>query len=258
MSARKDWTRFDRLIALGLYCELPFGKFYQRQPRIIEVAQKLGRTPSSLAMKLSNFASLDPVITGSGRKGLEGASIADRELWQEFMQQSSKVMEEVLQALESLGEGEELTEGELLENLLPANYHGESIATMTMRRKGQNLFRKAVLSAYDYQCCITGVTDTRLLVASHIKPWAADEQNRLNPHNGLCLSTFYDRAFDVGLITFSVDYRLMISPELERQRSNNHIRETFLERAGTTIKLPDKFSPLPEFMHWHRESLFIQ
>jgi len=207
MTARKAWSEFDLLVALGLYCELPFGKFHQRHPRIIEVAYKLERSPSSVAMKLSNIASLDPIITGSGRKGLAGASQADRDLWQEF---------------------------------------------------SQNLFRTAVLSAYDYQCCVTGIADTRFLVASHIKPWAEDEHNRLNPRNGLCLSTFYDRAFDIGLITFADDYRLMVSSELERQQSNSHIRETFLERTGTTIELPDKFSPSPEFMRWHRERLFIQ
>lgn len=207
MTTRKAWSEFDLLVALGLYCELPFGKFHQRHPRIIEVAYKLERSPSSVAMKLSNIASLDPIITGSGRKGLAGASQADRDLWQEF---------------------------------------------------SQNLFRTAVLSAYDYQCCVTGITDTRFLVASHIKPWAEDEHNRLNPRNGLCLSTFYDRAFDIGLITFADDYRLMVSSELEKQQSNNHIRETFLERSGSTIELPDKFSPSPEFMRWHRERLFIQ
>ena len=55
------WTREHFLIALNLYCKLPFGKLDQRNPIIKEVSAKMGRTPSSLAMKLSNFASLDPV-----------------------------------------------------------------------------------------------------------------------------------------------------------------------------------------------------
>lgn len=52
------WTREHLLIALNLYCKLPFGKFHRLNPIIIAVAQKMGRTPNSLAMKLSNFASL--------------------------------------------------------------------------------------------------------------------------------------------------------------------------------------------------------
>jgi len=254
MATRKQWSEFDRLVALGLYCELPFGRFHQHNPRIIEVAQKLERSPSSVAMKLSNLASLDPVITGSGRKGLAGASQADRDLWQEFSEQPSKIMPEIVVAMESLGK----IAPDDPETIELDSYRGETASAVILRRKSQSLFRKAVLSAYHYQCCITGIADPRFLVASHIKPWAEDEQNRLNPSNGLCLSTFYDRAFDISLITFADDYRLMVSSELEKQKSNNHIRETFLERGGTTIELPDKFSPSPEFMRWHRECLFIQ
>lgn len=254
MTTRKIWTELDRLVVLGLYCELPFGQFHQRHPRIIDVAQKLERSPGSVAMKLSNLASLDPVITGSGRKGLAGASQADRDLWQEFSEQPSKVMPQIAKALENLDESS-------LDDLEPAElnrYQGETTSAVVQRRKNQNLFRKAVLSAYDDQCCITGIADPRFLVASHIKPWAVDAQNRLNPRNGLCLSTFYDRAFDIGLITFDDGYKLVVSSELERQRDNSHIRETFLAKAGTMIELPDKFSPSLEFMHWHRECLFIQ
>jgi len=59
------WTREHFLVALNLYCKLPFGKLYKGNPLIIEVAEKMGRTASSLAMKLSNFASLDPVLAAS-------------------------------------------------------------------------------------------------------------------------------------------------------------------------------------------------
>ncbi len=68
------WTREHFLIALNLYCKLPFGKLDQRNPIIKEVSAKMGRTPSSLAMKLSNFASLDPVQQARGIKGLSGAT----------------------------------------------------------------------------------------------------------------------------------------------------------------------------------------
>lgn len=254
MTTRKQWSEFDRLIVLGLYCELPFGKFHRHHPRIIEAAHKLERSPGSVAMKLSNFASLDPVITGSGRKGLAGASQADRDLWQQFSEQPSKIMPEIATALENL---DKLTfdDSEIIEL---DDYRGETTTTTIQRRKSQTLFRKAVLSAYDNQCCITGIADSRFLVASHIKPWAEDVHNRLNPHNGLCLSTFFDRAFDIGLITFSEDYALIVSSELEKQQGNDHIRETFLERSGTAIELPRKFSPSADFLRWHRESLFIQ
>ena len=78
------WTREHTLIALNLYCKLPFGQFSSTNPIIIEVAAKMSRNANSLAMKLCNLASLDPVQRARGVKGLEGASNQDREMWKEF------------------------------------------------------------------------------------------------------------------------------------------------------------------------------
>ena len=78
------WTREHFLIALNLYCKLPFGKLSRGNPIIIEAAKKMGRTPSSLAMKLVNFASLDPVQRARGIRGLSGATKQDRAMWDEF------------------------------------------------------------------------------------------------------------------------------------------------------------------------------
>ena len=83
MTARKNWTRQQHVIALYLYNKLPFGLFHQHNSEVIKYSKLIGRTPSALAMKLCNLASLDPVITSSGRKGLQGASKADSLIWQE-------------------------------------------------------------------------------------------------------------------------------------------------------------------------------
>ena len=78
------WTREHFLIALNLYCKLPFGKLHKGNPIIVETAAKMGRTPSSLAMKLVNFASLDPVQQARGIRGLQGATKQDKTMWAEF------------------------------------------------------------------------------------------------------------------------------------------------------------------------------
>lgn len=49
------------------------------------------------------------------------------------------------------------------------------------------------------------------MIASHIKPWREDAENRLNPDNGLCLSSLLDKAFDKGYIAFDDNFRLVIS-----------------------------------------------
>jgi putative restriction endonuclease len=67
-----------------LYFTLPFGQMHSRNPKIIDVARLLRRTPSSVAMKLVNFASLDPAHQARGVKGLAGHSRIDGQVWSEF------------------------------------------------------------------------------------------------------------------------------------------------------------------------------
>jgi predicted restriction endonuclease len=253
------WTRDQLLVALGLYCTMEFGKFHQHNPRIIEVAEKIGRTPSALAMKLSNLASLDPVIRESGRRGLEGASSADRAIWRELEESPDQIMPAAEDALANLSLSEPLfdIEPEPASAPEPISYAGEDRLAITRQRRGQHIFRKSVLSSYEHRCCITGLADTRFLVASHIRPWRSDRHNRLNPHNGLCLSTLYDRAFDLGLITFSEDFRLMVSISLREQADSDYVVESFLRREGQQIRLPSKFGPDAEIMAWHRQKCFV-
>ena len=78
------WSREELLVAFNLYCQMPFGKMHSRNPDIIRLANAIGRTPSSVSMKLVNFASLDPSITSTGRRGLGNASRADKAIWGEF------------------------------------------------------------------------------------------------------------------------------------------------------------------------------
>jgi putative restriction endonuclease len=97
-----SWTRTHLLIALNLYCKIPYGKFHNRNPMIADVASRMGRTTNSLAMKLSNFASLDPVHRARGIKGPEGASQQDRQLWNEFRENPELFMPESEQLLHDL------------------------------------------------------------------------------------------------------------------------------------------------------------
>lgn len=81
-------------------------------------------------------------------------------------------------------------------------------------RKGQALFRARLLEDCPY-CPITSVSDDRLLIASHIKPWqVSDEQERIDPKNGLLLTPTMDRLFDQGFISFSDEKTLLLSPFL--------------------------------------------
>jgi predicted restriction endonuclease len=83
-------------------------------------------------------------------------------------------------------------------------------------RVGQGLFRKRVM-LLDGACRVTGVTDARLLIASHIKPWrAATNAERVNGYNGVLLSPHVDALFDDHLITFDDDGRMHVHNSLPR------------------------------------------
>lgn len=78
-------------------------------------------------------------------------------------------------------------------------------------RIGQGAFRDKVLLHWT-GCAVTGVNDTSLLVASHIKPWKkSTNSERLDPWNGLLLSPNLDKAFDKGFITFEMDGSIRLS-----------------------------------------------
>ncbi|HHD56982.1 MAG TPA: HNH endonuclease [Desulfobulbaceae bacterium] len=260
MRSRVAWTRQQLLVAFSLYCKIPFGRLHQRNSEIIKYAALIGRTPSALAMKLTNIASLDPAITATGRKGLKGASRADRQMWEEmqndwdrFVTQSEKAIQEVL--LKSSTKNNLIAdEQNSIEEL--QNYTGENKIVSSKVRVGQDFFRRAVLSAYENKCCITGLSVRQLLVASHIVPWGIDKKNRLNPRNGLSLSMLHDKAFDSGLITIDRDMKVCVSSKISISESDKFFISALRNYHGLPIVQPEKFNPHEDFLIYHRENIF--
>jgi len=269
MASGKPWTHDELMLAMNLYCKLSFGQFDQRNPLIIEVAQKMGRTPSSLSMKLCNLASLDPYHQARGIKGLQGASRADRIAWDEFTanwEQYAVESEEQLQQLLEVpkavepgtGSGKGKPQRQAAIKLPAVEPTGPTERVVSVKaRLGQHFFRQSVLASYNGCCCITGNPVPELLVASHILPWGKHPEQRLNPRNGLCLAQTQDAAFDKGLITLDEDYRLVLSPYLREFLPNDSLARNFLDYEGKQILMPEKFPPDGEFMQMHREEVFL-
>ncbi|MCU0569474.1 MAG: HNH endonuclease [Oculatellaceae cyanobacterium Prado106] len=270
MNLRKPWTRDELIIAMNLYCKLPFGQLDHRTPIVIAVAEKLGRTPSSLAMKLSNLASLDPIQQARGIRGLSGASKADRKIWEEFASNWEQLGMESEEHFHKLVGSESSTLDPLITQQKPktsklaSTRHpptrtiDETEAQVTTKiRIGQNFFRQMILSSYGNRCCITGNPIPELLIASHIIPWHKQSEHRLNPHNGLCLARTHDAAFDQGLITFDKNHRLILSGYLQEFLPEETLETNFVAYAGSTLRLPEKFYPDPDFLRFHREEIFI-
>ena len=216
-----------------------------------------GRTPSSVAMKLCNFASLDPQIIASGRRGLVGASKLDRRVWNDFQMDWAASSEESAHTLEAIMSATRASSGPEQEN------SSTSVAplgpTTQMRtiqaRRGQDFFRTAVLHSYQHRCAVTGLPVPELLRASHILPWSSHEARRLDPSNGICLNALHDAAFDRFFITFDEDYRLVLSSHLRSAFSEKVWKDSFLNYEGLPMTLPERFAPDKDALSWHRESL---
>ena len=120
-------------------------------------------------------------------------------------------------------------------------------------RVNQGFFRSSVLAAYNNQCCITGLKQPELLVASHIKSWREDKDNRLNPRNGLCLNALHDKAFDRGLLGIDENFRIIFSPLLSKAEGFDDLFKPYENRM---IRLPERLNPSLEFLKFHRENIF--
>jgi len=235
------WTRDELIIAINLYCKLPFGKLHQGHPEIIRLAELIDRTPGSVAYKLVNFASLDPSLQERGIKGASNASKLDKEVWNEFYQNWDELPYESEKLRASF-------EGRSLEELFPLDEdfvirEGKERERLVKQRVNQNFFRQTVMAAYDYTCCITGLRQPELLIAGHIRPWATDEANRLNPRNGIAINALHDKAFEHGLLTISQDYIIRIAPELLDDRNGPDNEMLFGRYDGKPMRLPKRFLP---------------
>lgn len=93
------------------------------------------------------------------------------------------------------------------------------VERLVVQRVGQDIFREALMTYWNGHCAVTGLSEPRLLRASHIIPWAVCETDaeRLDAYNGLLLAAHLDAAFDAGLISFDDSGSILISSQLSAQ-----------------------------------------
>jgi putative restriction endonuclease len=163
---------------------------YTRTPEIIEIASLIGRTASSIAIRLTNFASCQPPLSSK---------------W-------------------------------------------------SYKRNAERV--KTVSSNYSGKYAITGIDLQELLVASHIIPWSKNENERLNPENGTCLSALYYKAFDKGLIGINENYQILISKKLLKKKENDYYLKYFAPIESQKIISPQRYFPKKGFIQYHLDVIF--
>jgi len=247
----KNWTEDELMIAMNIYCRLPFGQFDQSNKTIREVATKMGRTPSALAMKLSNLASLDNYHKDRGVVGLKGASNLDKKVWASFQNDWSGMAVKSEAAFESL-----LADGATPKAEVPIDTPAGPSETkrLVKVRRLQRFFRNTILANYENHCALTGIAVPQLLVASHIIPWSENENRRADPTNGICLNILHDKAFDRHLITFDENYQLVVSNDLKKSNVPEFQSANFAELEGRKLRLPHRFLPDMQALEEHRNS----
>lgn len=255
MATRNLWTREELILAFNLYLKIPFGKMHSTNKDIIHLANLIGRTPNSIALRLVNFASVDPVLKARGIKGMDGGTKIVQPIWDEFYNNQEEL---VFLSEQILAQKENTSIESKYQDILSdiKDLKGETILRQVKTRVNQSVFRQMVLANYTSTCAISGITIPQLLLASHIIPWSKNEKERLNPENGICLSPLYDKAFDKGLISINTNYQVILSKELKKKKDTDFYSTHFAPIENQKIIEPLTYLPRKEFLEFHLDTIF--
>lgn len=244
----RNWTREETIVAFNVYCKIPFKSSSKSHPTIIKYAKILGRTPSALNMKVGNIGRLDPDLKNVGIKGLTHGAKIEEEVWNEFYGNPDLLAYESEKLIAKFSNQDiELSSNINTENL-PIGVEREAIIK---QRVNQSFFRATVISSYNQKCCISGVSSPALIEACHIVSWSQDKINRTNPKNGLCLNSFFHKAYDNNLIGITPDLKIVVSEEMLDSVSEISFYKYLKELNDRNIILPDRFLPNREFLELH-------
>ena len=250
MALSPNWTREELILAFNLYLKIPFGKMHKGNEEVKKLAATLGRrTADSVAIRLTNFANVDPYHQERGVKGMDGGRKQVKPIWDEFINNQEELVFESERILADYKHTTiEETYPEIVFDL--KDLVGEVKIRAVKVRVNQSVFRKMILKTYQNRCAISGIDLPELLVAGHIVPWAENEHERLNPENGLCLSNLYDRAYEKGLICIDTEYRIVLSKRLKEETTKDFYKEFFGRFENCFIRVPKTYQPRKDFLEY--------
>jgi len=257
----KKWTRDETILALSLYYEIPYGKINRSNKYLQSMSDLMHRSLSSLIMKMVNLASLDEGLLNRGVTSLPHGSKLDKEIWTEFKGKFQYLLLEKERILCSYNHASTNTNSTNIG--LPETTDLKSYTAKEkniLARRGQDFFRKAVLSAYNERCCMTGIAIPELLQACHIMPYSKCKNinDCLTPSNGICLNYLSHRAFDLGLISIhKINKTILVSDSLKKHPCLDEVsKQLLLSFEGKIIYLPERNLPDYIFLEYHNDVIF--
>lgn len=251
----KKWNREETIVAFNVYCKIPFQSSSKNNPTVIQYAKILDRSPSALSMKIGNIGRLDPDLQAKGIVGLSHGAKLEEEIWKEFYEDPEGFIYESEKLISLFSKQSIEVSAEIETDDLPKGIERE---TIVRRRINQSFFRMAVISSYNYRCCISGVGNKELLEACHIVDWVQDADNRTNPKNGLCMNSFFHKAYDKYLLGITPDLKIIISEELMQSTNEPLFKKYLAELNGKNIALPYRFFPKRDLLEIHYEKFKSQ
>ena len=125
---------------------------------------------------------------------------------------------------------------------------GDDREAIVKVRINQSEFRKRLLKRYN-GCCLCGLSNPELLIASHIQPWSmSDKEEKVDDDNGLLLCPNHDQLFDKGFITFSDKGEIIVSEKLS---AKDRVLTNVLTAKRIALSERGK-----KYMQFHRKNIF--
>lgn len=126
----------------------------------------------------------------------------------------------------------------------------DATATVKTRGSAQRVFSQNVKKNYGWRCAVTGIETRAFLIASHIVPWSADEEIRLDPANGICLSVLVDRAFENGYVV--VEDNLTVRVDWGLVGKDKRLAEQLADFDGVKLAAPNSHPPKTDYLKRRR------
>lgn len=239
------WTEDEFILALELYFRIPFGSISKSNPDIIKLAKLIGRTPSSVGMRLSNYAHLDPNLSANG---LSGGGKNCALYWNKYEHNLSQLKKDAAVSRIRIIE-------QIESNALPIQRIKDVDRLVDDMYNFR--FQDIILSNYNQRCAVTGMAIPSLITACHIIPSAIDEETNLKADNGICLTVLHAKSYVEGLIGIDADYILHISPQLKKYAFENGYSSNFKRYDNQRLNFNNVVAkPNPEYLEWHMQTIY--
>lgn len=244
----QKWTYNEVLLALYAYCHVPFNKASNTNPWIVKIAKVINRSPAAVKMKIGNLGVFDPKLKEKGITGLTKTSKIDELVWNDYAGHWDKLAIDAEKILSKSGIGE-------FQDLISLPEGSEKFSVIKTRIN-QQFFREVVLTSYNNQCCISGISAPTILEAAHIIGWKENEKLRTDPTNGLCMNPLFHKAYDKFLMTISPDFKIMISNKLLSSVKDDATLKYLKSLQNRQIYLPQRFYPNKDYLNSHYDKFY--